>query len=76
MEAFHIGNIISQRLKEEGRTKVWLASKVCCDQSNLCKILSKTHLDTDILKQISLALNHNFFKYYDVYFNSEQEQVN
>ena len=64
----HIGKIICKQLKKEGRTKKWLAEKVCCDYSNFCKVLKNQFLDTELLWRISFVLQHDFFidisKYY------------
>jgi plasmid maintenance system antidote protein VapI len=57
----HIGEIICQKLKAEGRTKKWLAEQVHCNQSNFCKLLQKPTMDTDLLMRISFALQDNFF---------------
>jgi len=65
----HIGGIICERLKTEGRKKVWLANKVNCDPSGLCKILQKPSLDTDLLLRISIALHHNFFEDFTPFYN-------
>ncbi len=56
-------------MKEEGRTKKWLADKVSCDPSCFCKTLKKDHIDTNLLMKISLALQHNFFNYLHTYCN-------
>jgi hypothetical protein len=75
-EKIHIGEIISQKLKEEGRTKKWLAKQVNCDQSNFCKILQKPSMDTGLLLHISLILQVNFFFYLsDYYAENQQENV-
>ncbi|MDR3094381.1 MAG: XRE family transcriptional regulator [Bacteroidales bacterium] len=61
MDKPNIGELICQRLKDEGRTKKWLADQVNCDPSNFCKTLKNKHIDTDLLLSISFALNYNFF---------------
>jgi len=58
----HIGEIIRKQLKEEGRTLTWLADQVCCDSSNLTKLLSRNSIHTDILIRISTALKTDYFK--------------
>jgi len=60
----HIGELITNRLKQEGRSKTWLAKQVNCDPSSLCKLLKKTHIDTELLFHISLVLNYDFFAFY------------
>jgi plasmid maintenance system antidote protein VapI len=68
----HIGEIICQKLKEEGRSKKWLAERVHCDQSNLCKILQKSSMDTDLFLKISFAVQHDFLQYLSGYYNEHQ----
>ena len=64
MKKVNIGEIIRHRLIEDGRSINWLAEKIECDQSNLCKILAHTSISTELLEKISIALKHNFFNYY------------
>jgi hypothetical protein len=59
-----IGEIIRQKLKEEGRTLVWLSKKVYCDSSNLTKLLSHSSIHTDLLVRISIALKTDFFMHF------------
>jgi len=69
----HIGEIICHKLKSEGRTKKWLAEQVNCNQSNFCKILQKSTMDTGLLMQISFLLKDNFFAYLTKYYNDNQQ---
>lgn len=70
MQEIHIGNLIRDKLKEKDRSASWLAGRISCDRSNICKILRKTTIDTALLLQISMALETNFFMYYsDIYFD-------
>ena len=68
----HIGKIISQKIKEEGRTKKWLANQVCCDPSSFCKTLKKSSIDTALLMNICLVLKHNFFEDFTFYYNEKR----
>jgi predicted transcriptional regulator len=63
-EEIQIGELICSRLKDEGRTKTWLAEKVNCEISSLCKILKKSHIDTELLLQISRKMNYDFFTHF------------
>ena len=60
----HIGHLIQQQLKEQGRSVTWFAQRLHYDRSNAYKIFSKPHIDTDLLLTISKVLNYNFFHYY------------
>lgn len=57
---FHVGNLIKEHLKSEGRTEVWLAKNVHCDPGNFNRMLKKESLDIDLLRRISVKLRHNF----------------
>jgi hypothetical protein len=60
----HIGNEILQQLKVQERSVAWLARKIYCDPSNLCKQLKGEHLHTELLYRISIALEKDFFSLY------------
>lgn len=60
----HIGNLIRKELEEKERSVSWLAQKVHCDRSNLCKLLKKDYIDTNLLLRISIVLNFDFFACY------------
>jgi len=57
----HLGKIIRQTLRQQGRSVTWLARQLPCDRSNLYKIFSKHTLDTEILYRISQLLDTDFF---------------
>lgn len=58
----HIGLFIKQKLKENGHSVTWFASKICCSRANVYKIFEKENIDTELLKRICNVLNHDFFK--------------
>jgi hypothetical protein len=60
----HIGNLIRQKLEEKDRSMAWLARKVNCDSSNFCKLLTRSHINTELLFHISIILDEDFFAYY------------
>ena len=57
----HIGNEIKKELSAQKRSINWLAEEIGCDQSNLCKILNKHHINTGLLYSISAALGKDYF---------------
>lgn len=59
-----IGSIIKRQLDEQRRSISWLAGQICTDCTNMYRILKKNDLDTDLLRRISVALRHDFFRYY------------
>ena len=57
-----IGELILQKLKEKDRSVSWLAKKVDCDKSNLCKVLKNSqYIHYDLVYRISQALDEDFF---------------
>ena len=60
----HIGQLIRQELKEQGRSVTWLAKNLNCSRSNVYIIFDKPTLDTSVLMQISKLLGVDFFRYY------------
>ena len=59
----HIGNLIRERLKEEGKTVVWLARELGCHRTNVYNIFEKPSIDTSMLRRISVIMKMNFFDY-------------
>ena len=57
----HIGSLIENELKRQKRPAAWLAKEICCDRTNVYKILRKSSIDTELLCRISVALGHDFF---------------
>ncbi len=68
----HIGKIICEHLKKDGRSKRWLAEKVSCEYSSFCKILKKQFIDTELLLRISSVLQYDFFVYFSKYISKKQ----
>jgi hypothetical protein len=66
-DEIHIGNEICKRLKEINRSKAWLAKEVHCDRSSFCKLLNRNYINTELLLQISLLLDKDFFTIYSAY---------
>lgn len=57
----HIGSLIGNELRRQRRPAAWLAQEICCDRTNVYKILRKGSIDTELLCRISMALEHDFF---------------
>ena len=61
-KSLHIGSIIKDKLTQERRSVSWFAEQMNCDRSNMYKLLSRAHLDTNFVLRASKILEHNFFK--------------
>ena len=63
-EVIHIGSIIRNELRKQGRTNGWLAKAINVNQRTINKIFLKPIIDTGQLLQISQAMGVDFFKFY------------
>ena len=61
-KSIHIGTIIKDKLTQERRSISWFADQMNCDRSNMYKLLSRAHLDSNFILRASKILEHNFFK--------------
>ena len=57
----HIGSLIEQELRRQDRSVTWLAGELHCDRTNVYKVFKKKSIDTKLLEDISVILQHNFF---------------
>ena len=60
----HIGKLIRDIMRLQGRTPSWLARQLHCDRTNIYKIYNRASIDTDLLQRISKALSYDFFNVY------------
>ena len=59
-----IGQLIEEELRRQERTPTWLARKINCERSNIYYIFTLRSINTELLRQISLALGRDFFREY------------
>ena len=60
----HIGSIIREELRRQGKTNAWFAKEINVNPRTVNKIFLKGVIDTHQLLLISQALGVDFFKYY------------
>jgi len=70
-----IGNLIVQKLNEKGQKISWLAKKVNSDRSNFYRILKRNHIDTQLLMDISLTLDFDFFACLSEHFKNKRSNI-
>ncbi len=58
----HIGRKIEETLRLQERTVAWFARKLYCNRQNVYDIFKRESIDTALLRRISAALGHDFFK--------------
>ncbi len=73
---FHIGKLIKAELMHQGRSITWLASQVDCSRENLYKVFRRKWIYTDLLFQISEALDYDFFKLCSNYYQAKKREQN
>ncbi len=61
---FHIGSIIRDELRRQGKTNGWLAEQINVNLRTVNKIFLKSDIDTHQLLQISRVLGVDLFKNY------------
>lgn len=61
-EDYHVGQRIMTILKEKGRSIAWFSERMNSDRSNMYKILTRPHLNSEFILRASLILDHDFFK--------------
>ena len=57
----HIGHIIRDELRRQGRTNQWLADQIGVTPRTLQRIYNKPSIDTQLLLRISQYLRTNLF---------------
>lgn len=60
----HIGHIIREELRRQGKTNKWFAQELNLNPRTINKLFQKKYIDTAQLLQISEVLKVDFFKYY------------
>ena len=74
-EEIHIGHIIQETLKNQGRSVAWLARELNYTRENMYNIFKSPRIDTDTLLKISLALERNFFLLYVDFYKRRKEKI-
>ena len=58
----HIGQHIKEVMRQQGTTATQLANDICCTRPHIHKIFRKDNIDIALLRRISDALHHDFFR--------------
>ena len=67
----HIGEYIERKLKEQGRTKTWLAGRMHTSRQNLVNLFDKVELTPSRIQEIKTAVGDDHF--FDDYFRENPE---
>lgn len=68
----HIGQVLKDKLHEDGKTVVWLARELGCHRTNIYNLFNKYSIDTQLLQRISTVMRYNFF---DLYKEETDEKI-
>ena len=71
-ETPHIGHLIKDELKRQGRTITWLASQLNYSRQHMYYLLAHSFIYSDLLLRISEILDFDFFAYYSEYLNQKK----
>ncbi len=61
MAIIRIGELIRERLHQQGNTVVWFAQQLSCSRNNVYKIFHSNSIATQELLRISKILDFDFF---------------
>ena len=61
MNKIHLGNLIAQQLIKVGMTKAEFGRRIGTSRQNVNTILKKQSINTELLIQICIVLDYNFF---------------
>lgn len=65
----HIGNLIRDELRRQGKTNQWLADQLSVERSTVQRLFNKPSIDTQQLLRISKVLDKDMFSYYSMAFS-------
>ncbi len=57
----HTGRMIREEMERQQRSVAWLARRLGCGRAGVYRIYERNYVSTDVLWEISRALNCNFF---------------
>jgi hypothetical protein len=58
----HIGQRSKEVMDEKRLSVIWLSKTINCERTNVYNIFSRKDISTSLLRKISMALGHDFFK--------------
>lgn len=68
----HIGNLIKNELKNQGRTITWLANQLGYSRQNMYKLFERQWIYTDLLFKICNIMDYDFFSHYSECLKSQK----
>ncbi len=62
MNKSHIGQRIKEVMYQKHRSVIWVAGQIDCERTNVYNIFARKDINTSLLRQLSVVLEHDFFK--------------
>lgn len=59
--SIHVGSLIRAELTRQDQTVTWLAEQLGIKRTNCYRFLHAQSLHTDIIEQLSIVMQHDFF---------------
>lgn len=57
----HIGQKIKEVMVQKKRSVIWIAEQIACERTNVYNIFARADINTSLLRQLSIILEHDFF---------------
>ena len=74
MSDIHFGKMILNELRKQRYSVTWFAQEMGSDRSNMYKLLSRQHLNSEFILRASKLLNYDFFGEASRLFHLEKEE--
>jgi len=58
----HVGQRIREIMVQKHRSVVWVARQINCERTNVYNIFARKDINTHLLQQLCMVLDHDFFK--------------
>ena len=58
----HIGQRIKEIMEQKHRSVIWVARQISCERTNVYNIFARKDINTHLLQQFCIILDHDFFK--------------
>ena len=62
IDGLHIGQLIHEELKRQGRSVTWLAQQLGMERTSLYYTFRQNSIDVELLLRISAFMEHNFLQ--------------
>ena len=75
MTSINVGQLVKEELRRQKHNADWLAEQLHCDRSNVYHIFHRNDISTELLRNISRVLKHDFFQDLSQDFSRQEQQT-